>query len=218
MATDRGTLQARGPMPSPAAADTAGSHGRRADAPPGEPRRIAYLYVLPALLLYVAFAILPLLHTAWISFFDWDGITAGEWVGLENYRQVVADPQLRAAFVHALILVFFYSALPVTLGLFLTALLSRMRVRGLATFRAILFLPQIIPLVVVAVIWKWMYAGTGPINQLLDAVGLDGLRRAWLGDFDFALPAIGLTATWVMYGLCMVLFVAGVQKIPTKPL
>jgi raffinose/stachyose/melibiose transport system permease protein len=87
-------------------------------------------------------------------------------------------------------------------------------VRGLAGYRAVLFLPQIIPMVVVAVIWRWIYEPEGPLNAVLDAVGLDGLQRAWLGDFDLALPAVGLVATWVMYGLCMVLFLAGVQKIP----
>jgi raffinose/stachyose/melibiose transport system permease protein len=196
--------------------DALGLAGRRDDAPPGEPRRLAYLYLLPALALYVAFVVVPLLHTGWISLFDWDGVTAGTWVGLDNYRELASDPEMRGAFVHALILVAFYSLLPVALGLLLTALLSRMRVRGLAGFRAVLFLPQIIPMVVVAVIWEWMYTERGPVNQVLGAIGLGGLRRAWLGDFDAALPAVGLVATWVMYGLCMVLFLAGVQKIPTS--
>ena len=214
MATGGTTIEAAGPVRAGRAAAPAAGGTRHELPPPGEPRRIAYLYLAPALALYVAFAILPLLHTGWISFFDWDGISAGTWVGLENYRDLVADPRLRGAFVHALVLVLFYSALPVMLGLLLTAVLSRRRVRGLAGFRAVLFLPQIIPMVVVAVIWRWLYTSGGPVNSFLEAIGLGGLRRTWLGDFDFALPAVGLIATWVMYGLCMVLFLAGVQKIP----
>lgn len=76
-----------------------------------------------------------------------------------------------------------------------------------------LFLPQVIAMVVVGVAWRWMYADDGAVNQLLRLVGLDGVTRAWLGDFDLALPAVGLVGTWVMYGLCMLLFLSGAQKI-----
>jgi raffinose/stachyose/melibiose transport system permease protein len=161
------------------------------------------------------FVLLPLLHAAWLSLFAWDGVTPGEWIGLENYRTLVTDPELRAAFGHALVLVGFYAALPVVIGLLLAAAMSRSRVRGLAAFRTILFLPQVIALVVVAVMWRMIYAPEGGLlNEGLQAVGLGALAQNWLGDFDLALPAVGLVGTWVMYGLAMVLFTAGVQKIP----
>jgi raffinose/stachyose/melibiose transport system permease protein len=60
----------------------------------------------------------------------------------------------------------------------------------------------------------WIYGQNGPINEGLRAIGLGGLARSWLGDFNLALPAVGLIGTWVMFGLCMVLFLAGIQKIP----
>jgi len=104
--------------------------------------------------------------------------------------------------------------IPVTLGLVLVGALSRARVRGQAGFRTLLFLPQVIPLVVVAVIWRMIYAPDGPLNQALRSVGLGSLARPWLGDFTWALPAIGFVGTWVMSGLALVLFIAGVQKIP----
>jgi raffinose/stachyose/melibiose transport system permease protein len=66
------------------------------------------------------------------------------------------------------------------------------------------------------VAWRWIYAQDGPLNAILSAVGLGGIARAWLGDFDTALPSVGFIGTWIMYGLCMVLFVAGVQKIPRE--
>jgi raffinose/stachyose/melibiose transport system permease protein len=72
----------------------------------------------------------------------------------------------------------------------------------------------VIPLVVVAVIWRMIYAPDGPLNRTLDAVGLGSLARPWLGDFTWALPSIGFVGTWVMSGLALVLFMAGVQKIP----
>jgi raffinose/stachyose/melibiose transport system permease protein len=164
--------------------------------------------------MYAAFVLYPLLRGLWLSFHEWDGLTSPEWVGLANYRELLADPEIRSAFVHSAILILFYSVLPVSLGLFLAVTLSRIRVRGLSLFRTLLFLPQVIPMVVVAVSWRWIYAPRGPLNAGLEAIGADGLARPWLGDFGLALPAVGLVGTWVLYGLTMVLFVAGVQKIP----
>jgi raffinose/stachyose/melibiose transport system permease protein len=181
---------------------------------PGEPRRVAYLYLAPALLFYLIFAFGPLLYTAWLSFFRWDGITVGKWVGLDNYDQVLSDPAIRSSFVHALVLIIFYALIPCALGLFLASVMAHSRIRGVGFFRAVLFLPQTIAIVVVAIAWVWIYGQRGAVNQALRVVGLDSLTRSWLGDFNLALPAVGLVGTWVMFGLCMVLFVAGIQKIP----
>ena len=190
--------------------------GTRPEArPPGEPRRIGYLYLLPAAVVFVAFVLVPLGHAFWLSLFEWDGITAGTWVGLDNYGDVVSDPALRSAFAHALVLIVFYALLPVAIGLLLAGLLARVRVRGLAFFRTILFLPQVIAMVVVAVMWRMIYdPQNGALNEGLRALGLGSLAQSWLGDFDVALPAIGLVGTWVYFGLAMVLLTAGVQKIP----
>ena len=190
--------------------------GTRPEArPPGEPRRIGYLYLLPAAVVFVAFVLVPLGHAFWLSLFEWDGITAGTWVGLDNYGDVVSDPALRSAFAHALVLIVFYALLPVAIGLLLAGLLARVRVRGLAFFRTILFLPQVIAMVVVAVMWRMIYdPQNGALNEGLRALGLGSLAQSWLGDFDIALPAIGLVGTWVYFGLAMVLLTAGVQKIP----
>src|SRR4029450_11447372 len=123
-------------------------------------------------------------------------LTPAHWVGLDNYREIVESPPLRAAYGHALVLIVFYAVIPVVLALVLVAALSRARVRGQAGFRTILFLPQVIPLVVVAVIWRVIYAPDGALNRALEAVGLGSLTRAWLGDFTLALPAVGLVGTW----------------------
>ena len=184
-------------------------------APPGEPRRIGYLYLAPGLAVFAAFVLVPLGHAFWLSLFEWDGITAGTWVGLANYGDVVSDPALRSAFAHALVLIVFYALLPVAIGLLLAGLLARARVRGLAAFRTVIFLPQVIALVVVAVMWRMIYdPQNGALNEALRAVGLGSLAQNWLGDFNLALPSIGIVGTWVYYGLAMVLLTAGVQKIP----
>jgi raffinose/stachyose/melibiose transport system permease protein len=190
----------------------------RAVAAPAARRRSlrGYLYVLPAVAFYVTFAILPALHTAYLSLFDWDGITLATFVGLANYLEVLTDPDLRAAVVHALVLVVFFSWIPIVLGMLMVGLLARQRQRGMTAFRVLFFLPQIVPLVAVGITWRWMYGDDGVVNQVLRLVGLDGVTRAWLGDFDAALVAVGLVGTWAMSGLCMMLFLAGVQKVDTN--
>jgi raffinose/stachyose/melibiose transport system permease protein len=185
------------------------------DRPPGEPRLVGYLYLLPAFAVFATFVLYPLYRAIYISFYDWDGLTVGTWTGLENYKEVVTDPQLRSAFVHALVLLIFYAVLPVLIGLLLAGLMARARIRGLALFRTILFLPQVIAMVVVAVMWKMIYdPQNGALNRILGWFGIEG--KSWLGDFNLALPSIGLVGTWVYYGLAMVLLTAGVQKIPSS--
>jgi len=170
--------------------------------------------VLPALAVFVLLVLVPFGQSIWYSLYNWDGLSPATWVGAGNYRSMLTDPTLRVPFLHALVLLLFYSLLPVLLGLLLAAALSRFRVRGLTFFRVVLFLPQVLAMVVVALAFDFIYAPDGLLNALLDGVGLGGLQRAWLGDFHLALPAVGLAGTWVGFGLCMVLFVAGVQSIP----
>jgi raffinose/stachyose/melibiose transport system permease protein len=189
---------------------------RRTGRAPGEPRNVAWLYLLPGVAFFGLFTLAPLLHAGWLSFFDWDGLTGKRWVGLDNYRTAFSDPDVRAAFTHSAKLVIFYAVVPVVLGLILTGLLTRHPVRGMTFYRTALFLPQTIAGVVVAQAFVWFYALEGPFNKILDQVGLGAYTRGWLGDFDWALTFVGTIGTWVTFGLCMVLFIAGAGKISTS--
>lgn len=174
------------------------------------------LYLAPGLVLYALFCLWPVVQTIQFSFQRWDGITAARWVGMRNYVQVFTNAQTLTVFGNGLIMIIFYAVLPVLIGLFIVAIMTRIRIRLLAVFRTVLFLPQILATVVVAVAWRWIYDYDGPINALLSAVGLGALSRAWLGDFDTALISVGLIGTWINFGLCMVLFISGAQKIDTQ--
>ncbi|WIB63680.1 sugar ABC transporter permease [Curtobacterium sp. MCBD17_040] len=185
-----------------------------------QPRRrrrrslVPYLYVLPAFVVFAVFLGWPFLQTVQYSFFDWDGLSTATWAGFANYVDVVQDAELRGAFLHALVLMVFYCAVPVALALFLTALISRANaLPGMSVFRTVLFLPQVIASVVVATIWVSIYSTDGLLNQVLRLVGLGGLARVWLGDYGTALPAIGFVGTWLNVGLCLVLFLSGVGNI-----
>ncbi|GAA1551913.1 sugar ABC transporter permease [Kribbella hippodromi] len=182
-------------------------------SPPGEPRKIAYLYILPGFAVYAAFLLYPLLRSVQLSFYDWDGLTLGKWAGFANYQEIISDEGLRSAFGHALVLMLFFAVIPVCVGLLLASILNRAKVRGLPFFRTVVFLPQVIAMVVVAVAWRRMYAPDGTINDLLHAIGLGSVARGWLGDYALALPAVGFIGSWFETGLVTVLLLAGMSRI-----
>jgi len=176
----------------------------------------SYLYILPAFIFYILFVLFPLGDTLITSFTEWNGISEKKWIGLENYSKNLSNKKIISSIKHSFILIIFYSFLPIIIGLLIAGIMIRVKIQGMATYRAILFLPQILSMIVVGISWRWIYAPKGPLNSGLDFFGLESVSRAWLGSFDFALPFVGLIGTWVMFGFTMILFIAGVQKIPTE--
>ena len=175
---------------------------------------VGWLYVLPALAIY-AWLVLGSLGTAFqYSLYHWDGIGASRWAGFDNYIEVFRNDELLGAIVHSFVLIGFYSVIPVTGGLVMAAVIHGGRQRSLGTLaRTILFVPQLIPLVAAGIAWRWMFATTGAVNQFLNVIGLGSIRRAWLADFDTALPAVGLIGVWVLLGFCTVLLLTGMTRI-----
>lgn len=174
----------------------------------------AMVLVVPAALFYVMFVVRPIALTVQYSFFDWNGVTESTWVGLENYTRLFREPELFGPIINAFELILFFSVVPVVLGLFTANAIRGFAASRLAVVaRTVLFLPQIIPLVAAGIMWSWQLASNGTVNQFLELVGLGGITRAWLGDFDTALPAVGVIGAWVLFGLCMLLLLAGMTKI-----
>ena len=189
---------------------------RGAPSPVTRSRLAPYLFLLPAFIVYAAFALYPLGRAAQISLHEWSGIGSWRFVGLRNYADLLGDAAFRTAILNSLILIVFYAVLPLVIGMVAAAILRRGQVRGMGFFRTVIFLPQVVALVVVAVTWRQIYAPAGPLNQALRAIGLDGLARGWLGDPGAALPAVGFIGTWVQTGLVMVLLLAGMSRIPRE--
>lgn len=173
-----------------------------------------WLLLAPALIPYLAFVIFPLLMGIQYSFFDWNGIGKAEFIGFENYLTVFTDETLVGSIQNAFFLIAFFTIIPITSGLMLATLLRSMKAGSFTSLsQMVLFLPQIIPLAAAGIAWSWMYAKTGAVNQFLGWIGLGQLSRPWLADFDTALPAVGLIGSWVLTGLCTVLFLTGIGKI-----
>jgi raffinose/stachyose/melibiose transport system permease protein len=175
---------------------------------------IGWLFVLPALVFYAVFVLQPLVLTVEYSFYRWDGVGPAQWVGLRNYATVLSDPRLIETLLNAFRLVVFFSLIPVGLGLVTASVIQRVARGPLgAISRTILFLPQVIPLVAAGIIWGRLLSLPGLVNQGLSAIGLGDITRAWLGDFDTALPAVGIIGIWVLLGFCTVLLSTGMAKI-----
>jgi raffinose/stachyose/melibiose transport system permease protein len=175
---------------------------------------VGWFFVVPALLFYAVFVLQPLVLTVQYSLYRWDGVGPATWVGLANYASVLSEPKLLETLFNAFRLVLFFSLIPVALGLVTASVIHRVATGRLgALSRTVLFLPQVIPLVAAGIIWGRLLSLPGLINQGITAIGLEDITRAWLGDFDTALPAVGFIGIWVLLGFCTVLLLTGMTKV-----
>lgn len=174
-----------------------------------------FLYLLPAVLVFTLFLAVPVAGTIAISLSEWNGVAldTATFIGVDNYVDAFNDSAFWSSLWHNLVLVPFFVILPAILGLVPAILVHQLRLRGARMFQAGLFLPYIMPGVLIGVVWRWILNPVfGPVNGILQKIGIDA--PAWLGDFTWALPTVGLIGAWAAYGFCYVLFIAGIQKIP----
>src|SRR5258708_6680629 len=175
---------------------------------------VGWLFVLPALAFYAVFVLVPLLLSILYSFFRWDGVGPATYVGLKNYLTVFQVPDLLGTIFNAFWLVVWFSFIPAGLGLVVASVIHRVATGRLgAVARTVLFLPQVIPLVAAGIVCGWLLSLPGLVNQILSAVGLGAVTRAWLGDFDWALPSVGIIGIWVLLGFCTVLLLTVMTKV-----
>jgi raffinose/stachyose/melibiose transport system permease protein len=173
-----------------------------------------YLYLLPALLVFTVFMALPVIGTVIISLMEWDGVALRtmSFIGAANYVDAFTTNAFWNALWHNIVLIPFFVILPAFLGLVPAVLVHQLRLRGARFFQAGLFLPYIMPGVLIGVVWRWILNPVfGPVNAVLTRMGFD--PPSWLGDFTWALPTVGLIGAWAAYGFCYVIFIAGIQKI-----
>jgi raffinose/stachyose/melibiose transport system permease protein len=172
------------------------------------------VYVLPALLVYSAFVLLPILTSIALGLTEWGGVGLPRFVGFANYAALLSDPIFYTALRNNLVLLVFYVALPLAIGLALAVIVTSARSHEQLALRALFFMPYVMPSAVLGIIWRWLYNPVfGPFNQALHAMGLKALALPWLGSFTFALPAVGVVATWYYAGFCMAIFMSGLQRI-----
>ena len=174
-----------------------------------------YLFLLPGLVVFGFAVLVPMVFTVGYSFTDWSGFGPMTFVGLDNYLAALGDPIFRDSFVHVLIYIGATLLLEVGTGLALAAIITtRRRTLG---YRLAFFVPVMLPMVVVAILWSFVYnADFGLINAGLAGLGLESLQRVWLGDTSTALLAVSVVSGWVFAGFYMVIFYAAIKQIPNE--
>jgi len=178
-------------------------------------RLTPWLFLAPGLAVFGAAVLLPMALTVGYSFTQWDGFGPMSFVGLDNYGRAIGDELFRDSFVHVVIYIAATIVLEVGVGLALAGLIT-MRRAGM-WFRVAIFVPVMLPLVVVAVLWSFVYnPDFGLINGALEALGLADFQRIWLGDPATALLAISVVSGWVYAGFYMVIFYAAFRQIPAE--
>ncbi len=186
---------------------------------PRKPRRFAaeaaaYSFLAPYLLVFVLFMMIPAVWGVYISFTKWDILGSPEWVGIANYRKIFSEP----LFIKSIVNTFLFMILTVIplVGLALgLALLLNMKLRGTALVRTVVFMPYVVTVSVVGILWAWLYdANVGLINYYLSLLGIGKID--WLGDRDTALLAIAIATVWWTINVNMIIYLAGLQDIPKE--
>jgi raffinose/stachyose/melibiose transport system permease protein len=184
------------------------------------PGRKGYgVYLIPGIIASLAVIIVPLVMTVYTSFTRWNGVGDQTWIGFDNYTRLFADHNFWASFGHILLLILAMAVVPTLLGLVLAAVLfdyiaKKFSNRWASVFRSGFYLPQVIPVAVTGIVWGWiLHPDYGALNKILDAIGLGGLAKNWLGDPKYALYSVMAIMVWIQLGYPIVLFMSGLQRI-----
>ncbi|KQT03732.1 ABC transporter permease [Rhizobium sp. Leaf391] len=176
-----------------------------------------YVLLGPALIVYLLFAVYPMIDVIRMSFSSWNGLSPqAKFVGIANYRAILTqDPVFWGALWNTLIWTSAAVIIP-NLIAFGVALALNQNIPGRSGLRIVFYLPVIIASIAVATIWKWMYDPFfGLFNGLLTSWGLTGWIMDWLGDKTVALWSVFVAHVWQSVGFSMVLFLAGLQSVST---
>lgn len=172
-----------------------------------------WAFLLPAVLMFALYIVLPIGQSLLIGFYDWDGFSTPVWIGLENYVELFGDEKFYVSLQNNILwLVLYLLALPA--GLVLAIFLNQ-TITGMRIYKSFFFLPFVISQVVVGLIFAWFYApGFGPIAAILKAV--TGNEIAILADERFATLGIIFAGLWPQTAYCMILFLSGLNNINSE--
>ncbi|MDQ4128347.1 MAG: sugar ABC transporter permease [Actinomycetota bacterium] len=174
----------------------------------------AAVFIAPDTLGLLLFVAVPMVLALGLGFFDVSGFGGFAFSGLENYKRMFTDPLFLNSIVVTVLYVggFVVGVFVVSLGL---ALLVKQKIPLVGVFRSMFFLPHVVSLVVVGLVWQFMLTdGVGVVNKALGTVGLGG--RSWLGEPNLALGTVVVVSIWFFMGYYMIIFLAGLQEIPRE--
>lgn len=181
-------------------------------------KKIHWIYtafIAPAFIFFTLFIIVPTLSSVYFSFTSWDGINPNiNFIGLQNFREIFSSARFGNALRNTILLTVFVSIIENILALSLALLVDHVT-KWKNLFRATFYVPVIISGIVSGFIWKIMYNyNFGPINAVLDSLGLESLKQDWLGNSRFTLISVGLVLIWKSAGYFMIIYLASLQGVP----
>jgi raffinose/stachyose/melibiose transport system permease protein len=173
-------------------------------------------FALPALTLFAFVVVVPSVRGLGYAFTNWDGLDPSfSFVGLANFSELFKDPDARLVIWHTLLIAVSITVIQNAFGLLL-ALGVNSSIKSRNVLRVFLFAPAVVTPVVTAFLWRDLLSTNGAVNSLLGAVGLDSWRQDWLGDPKLALWSVIGVIVWQFGGYSMVIFLAGLQAVPTE--
>lgn len=175
---------------------------------------LPYVFAGPVFIFYFILILLPVGSTFIYSFYEWSGIGEQKWIGIQNYIEAFNDPIALIALKNNIIWVIMAVTIPVSIALLLVVFLagelpSKVRI----FFQTVYYVPAVVALVVVGIVWGWIYNPIYGINNLLNSLNLGFLSHSWLGNGDIALYSIFVGYIWTYFGFCVLILLAAVQKI-----
>jgi len=169
------------------------------------------LFALPWIIGLIIFYAIPLFSSIYFSFTTYSILQPGEFIGLQNYKDLFHDPLFWKSVYNTIYFTVFFVPLSIIFGVALAMMLN-MKVKGMAVYRTIFFLPTLVPHVALAVLWMWLLnPGFGLVNGLLNTIGIEG--PAWLGSETWSKPSLILMSLWGI-GQAVVIYLAGLGDIP----
>lgn len=172
-----------------------------------------YLFITPNFLVILFFTFIPVFFALYMSLTDWNILSDPNFIGLENYEKVLSDPLAKETFFNT----FYFAVVSVPINVFLTLLLAvllNQKIKGITFFRTAYYLPVISASVAVSLMFMWILANNGLLNQILGGMGIEPVR--WLTDPKIALNSVIGVTIWKGLGLNMIIFLAALQDIPKE--
>ncbi len=179
--------------------------------------RLAYVFLLPTFIFIVLFSYYPAESALYHAFTAWDGITTATWVGAQNFQGLVTDPEFTISIANVAKLTAFQMVLAVTVPLTVARLIMGVSSpRWRFVYRLCFILPFVVPQVVLILVWQFIYAGTGALNQILGTLHLASLQQDWLGNPTLALYSVMAMGFPYVDGFGLMIYTAGLQAMPAE--
>jgi multiple sugar transport system permease protein len=178
----------------------------------GHQARMGYLFITPTILLFAVFTVIPVVMAFYLSFTNYDVLSRMDWVGLDNYRKLIADDLLWQTFRNVLYYTVIFVPLNILTSLLVALLLNRAS-KGVKVFRTLNYLPTLTSAVAAATVWLWvLHPEFGLLNGFLSYFGITG--PAWLSHSSTAMTSVIMVTLWQAIGSNMVIYLAGLQGVP----